>query len=67
MLRNALIALLVLWCAFDALATVTAKPPLLISLGHKADWQTCVMTHSGPIERPDHYTTHPFGRKADNA
>ena len=27
---------------------------------HRADFQICAPVHNGPIERPDHYTTHPW-------
>ena len=33
----------------------------------KADYQHCVTVKPGPIERPDGYNTHPYGRKKDTA
>lgn len=42
---------------------LNAPPPAL-----PADYQMCTPVDPGPIERPDHYSAHPYGtRKADLA
>lgn len=33
----------------------------------KADFRACTTVHNGPIQRPDHYSPRPRGRKADVA
>lgn len=38
---------------------VALQPPA------KADYQRCVTVKPGPIQRPDLYNAHPFGRKKD--
>lgn len=43
------------------LALLALDPPV------PADYQVCAKVHNGPIERPDHYATNPYQRKADLA
>jgi hypothetical protein len=34
---------------------------------HRIDYPLCVTVHNGPIERPDHYSTHPYAPKWSDA
>jgi hypothetical protein len=57
-LMVAAVAFLVLSMAFHD----PRAQPLFV----RADWRQCAIVKPGPLERPDGYTTQPFGRKKDD-
>jgi hypothetical protein len=62
-----LIALAVL-AALKLAARADRGPELpLVQAQAHADAQQCATAKPRPIERPDGYTTHPYGRKKDEA
>jgi hypothetical protein len=42
-------------------AVLTSTPP------QPADYQKCSTVNTGPIERSDHYSVRPYGRRKDMA
>jgi hypothetical protein len=60
-----ILAAAILPCAaWAALAHIDRQPILPFV---QADYQRCVTVKTGPIQRPDGYTTNPYGRKKDIA